>query len=463
MLRKSLASRRDKGDFTPSSMLKRVIDMFESANSKSDIPALQAFFLDMEAELGVDHEIVKARARAYLDNTEKERSEMAVLESLESLRNAVSGYHEKIFERILAQPNGMKTLIDMRSSLLNVISKLTVASRTGGEEEKRQLARLKSLEVSLRDQLQHWFSIGFLDLERITWESPAALLEKIKAYSESVHPMKDWQSLKLRLTSGRRCFGFFHPSMPLEPLVFIEVALTNEISSKIAPILQGYSAVPEKEATTAIFYAITSTQPGLSGVDLGHMLIEKVVQALQAELPNLHTFSTFSPIPTFKSWLDATLTRASNPESTPQTPFNFVNERNLSALTKAYRSIATDLSAEPLSGPLLLTRLLAHPDWHLNPLIVESLEEPLQRMAAHYIALERKRRLAVDPVANFHLRNGAEFHRLCWLADTSPKRILQSCGMMVNYMYRLDQLSVNNEAYLAKGQIPTSDAIQAWL
>lgn len=129
----------------------------------------------------------------------------------------------------------MSVLIDMRASLLKVIAK----SKGTSEAEKSQLARLKSLENSLRDQLQHWFSIGFLNLRRITWESPAALLEKIKLYSDSVHPMEDWQSLKTRLTSNRRCFGFFHPSMPHEPLVFIEVALTNEISSKIEPILKG--------------------------------------------------------------------------------------------------------------------------------------------------------------------------------------------------------------------------------
>jgi len=366
----------------------------------------------------------------------------------------------KLFELILAQPNGMKILIDMRALLLQQITSIAGGAKGGGGAAdsalKTQLARLKLLEASMRSQLQDWFSIGFLDLLRVTWESPAALLEKIMVYSNSVHPMRDWQALKTRLSANRRCFGFFHPSMPHEPLVFIEVALTNEISSKISPILQGINTVSEKDATTAIFYAITSTQPGLAGVDLGHMLIEHVVQELQKELPHLSTFSTFSPVPTFKSWLDTKLSISHSQSFSSSAPhFTQTEEKELIAACNTIPDVKM-----PDNAVDALQLLLNQPNWHTNTAAVNALQSPLTRLCAKYIAKERKRDLAVDPVANFHLRNGAEFHRVCWMADTSSKRMQQSLGLMVNYLYRLDKLVTNNEAYLTKGTITIGDAVK---
>lgn len=349
----------------------------------------------------------------------------------------------------------MKILIDMRADLLATIKRATTGAKTS-VEQKTEIAQLKRLEASLADHLQHWFSVGFLELRLITWESPAALLEKIKAYSDSVHPVKDWNMLKNRLANNRRCFGFFHPSLPLEPLVFIEVALTSEISSKIAPILQGINTVPEADATTAIFYAITSTQPGLGGIDLGHMLIEQVVHALQQEFPKLNTFSTFSPVPTFKIWLDSKLAHAI---STPSES-SLLTPTEESDLKKVFLTL--NRGSAP-NAALVLQQILAIENWQENPALVAALQGPLTRLCAFYLAKERKRNLAVDPVANFHLRNGAQFHRVCWLADTSSKRLSQSCGLMVNYLYRLDRLVANNEAYLTNGQIATGEEVESLL
>jgi hypothetical protein len=280
-------------------------------------------------------------------------------------------------------------------------------------------------------------------------------LEKIAKYSDSVHPMADWKMLKTRISQNRRCFGFFHPSMPLEPLVFIEVALTNEISSRIQPILQGVNEVSEQEANTAIFYAITSTQPGLSGVDLGHMLIEQVVDALRAELPHLQTFSTFSPIPTFKVWLDSQLSHAISGSKSFLSSIG-VTEELSKKIMQAHQN-----TGKPAvdSTEKALTEILANPTWAGSVTLHSAIQPTMEKLAAHYLANERKRDLAVDPVANFHLRNGAELHRICFLADTSAKRLDQSYGLMVNYLYRLDRLAENNEAYLTKGFIATSAMI----
>lgn len=367
----------------------------------------------------------------------------------------------------------MHVLVEMRQVLLKVIADVTKAQKeasksktsttTGADSTdantiKVELGRLKAVEQALRSKLQHLFSIGYLELERMTWSSPASLLEKIKAYSDSVHPMDGWDGMKKRLGANRRCFGLFHPSMPLEPLVFIEVALTKEISSKIRPILDATDAnEPLDEPFCAIFYAITSTQPGLSGVDLGHMLIEQVVVALQKEFPSITTFSTFSPIPGFKVWFDSKLSMADKADSGKIQ----LTEDESAAISAAYSEIFGEKSNE--SGVHLLAKLIDSKEWFSDDRVVKVVEKPLNKIIARYLAVEKKRGLALDPVANFHVRNGAQLHRLCFLADTSPKRLKQSYGFMVNYLYQIDRLVENNEKYLTDGVIPLSDQIQQTL
>lgn len=178
----------------------------------------------------------------------------------------------------------------MRGSLLKVI-------RSMSSEESNDITRLKEFEQSLKRHLQYWFSVGFLQLEQVTWNHPGSILEKIKKYSDSVHPMDGWEDLKIRLSNNKRCYAYFHPSMPLDPVVFIEVELTDSISSSIEPIIRGDNATRTYIPTTAIFYAITSTQSGLAGIDLGNMLIKRVVSDLKEAIPTLDTFCTLSPIP----------------------------------------------------------------------------------------------------------------------------------------------------------------------
>ena len=387
----------------------------------------------------------------------------------------------QFFDLILAQSGGMVVLIEMRQELLKVIADVTKAQKEAAKSKsavsgntipnasldemtdlKVELGRLKAVEQSLRSKLQHLFSIGFLDLERITWSSPASLLEKIKLYSDSVHPMEDWPAMKKRLGTNRRCFGLFHPSMPLEPLVFIEVALTEEISSKIRPILDGSDASKTlNQPKCAIFYAITSTQAGLSGVDLGHMLIEQVVVALQKEFPSITTFSTFSPIPGFKSWFDSKLSLAQSSSLPLPTNLIQLNEQESKDIATAYAEVFGEKFDSNASH--LLAKLLETKEWYKNDRLVKVVEKPLEKICARYLALEKKRNLAFDPVANFHLRNGAQFYRLCFLADNSAKRLKQSHGFMVNYLYQLEHLVENNEKYLTEGRISVSPQIQALL
>ncbi len=274
-----------------------------------------------------------------------------------------------------------------------------------------------------------WFNRGFLVLRRIDWSTSASILEKIVRY-EAVHEIRDWEDLRRRIDlPDRRCYAFFHPALVDEPLIFVEVALTREIPDAIAPILsETREAVDPERATTAVFYSITNCQRGLAGVTFGHFLIKQVVEEVRRELPRISTFVTLSPAPNFAEWL------------------------NRERANEASLAIAQD-DREAL-------RSLDRPNWWLDEQMVELIGEPIMRAAAWYYVCARNRRgLPVDSVARFHLGNGARLQRLNWIADMSERALEQSYGLMVNYLYDLDYIEENHEAYAHQHAIVASTGV----
>lgn len=314
------------------------------------------------------------------------------------MRRALVSPRTRLLQRFAVYPEGMRFLVDLRAELLQHL-----------KGDKRLLA----LDAELENLFSTWFDVGFLELRRISWDSPASLIEKLIKY-EAVHDIRGWADVKNRLRTDRRCYAFFHPRLDGEPLIFLEVALTDEIAGAIMPLLDE-AAVPldAGKATTAIFYSISSTQPGLRGVSFGDSLIKRVVDILKTEYPKLKTFATLSPIPGLRAWL----------------------ARNAPAQLLA--ALADPVELPPKSKP----------------------RAELLSWAARYLGRELKDGKPVDPVARFHLGNGARIERLNWAGDPSDKGLKQSYGLMVNYLYDLKRLD-KHRAQLAQGQIPISRAIE---
>jgi malonyl-CoA decarboxylase len=390
------------------------------------------FLKILTTEFDIDRKAVdKAAARlqeAGDDVEERARAERA-------LRQALQPPRLRLLTQLNALPEGFHFLVDLRAELL--------------DWRKDDLA-LAALERDLLSLLTSWFDVGFLELRRITWDSPASLLEKLIAY-EAVHPIKSWDDLKNRLSSDRRCFAFFHPRMPNEPLIIVQVALVHGIADNVHTLLDETAPVLDPtEADTAIFYSISNAHEGLSGISFGNFLIKRVVDELTDEFKNLKTFATLSPIPGFRSWLDGKLNE----------PGKDAEAELLTASDRKALAAAAGTGAEPVS----LKTLLQLPDWPRKPELAKALKHPLQRMCARYLAREKREGgAAYDRVAHFHLSNGSRIERLNWLADTSTKGMNQSAGMMVNYLYKLDDIEANHEAYRGEGKVMTSSAIRALL
>jgi malonyl-CoA decarboxylase len=385
-------------------------------------PAGQARFLRVLAtEFDVDRGEIDRRCAALAKADERDRPAAEA-----ALRAALAPPRVRLLRQFNALPEGVKFLVDRRGELIE---------RANGD------AALAGLADDLRGLLADWFDIGFLELKRISWDSPAALLEKLIAY-EAVHEIRGWNDLKNRLEADRRCFAFFHPRMPDEPLIFVEVALVRGMAGNIHALLDETAPHDDPEAAdTAIFYSISNCQRGLNGISFGDFLIKRVVDALAAELPRLKVFATLSPVPGFRRWLKRTGDRP---------------DLLLPAESKALAAIVGNGSVAPT-----LNQLLDHPDWSSNPAMIAALRDPLLRLCAHYLLQEKGRAgRAADPVAHFHLTNGARVERLNWLGDISEKGLQQSAGIMVNFLYRLADIEANHEAYRGAGEVTAGSAVR---
>lgn len=335
------------------------------------------------------------------------------------LRRALVSPRLRLLQRFAIEPEGMRFLVDLRAQLLPHLK---------GDR------RLLPLDAELEHLFSTWFDVAFLDLRRISWDSPASLIEKLIQY-EAVHDIKSWADVKNRLDSDRRCYGFFHPRLPNTPLIFVEVALVDRISEGIEPLLDEAAApVKADRATTAVFYSISNTQDGLRGVSFGDSLIKRVVETLQQELPRLKTFATLSPIPGFRGWL------AKNAGS---------------LLARLDDKRQTELGRVVGSLPPTAERVLAAAE-EASALDARSpVRQLLMNAAAEFLGRATAEGKPVDPVARFHLGNGARVERLNWAGDPSPKGLKQSYGLMVNYLYDLKRLD-KHRALLAQGKVAVS-------
>jgi malonyl-CoA decarboxylase len=342
------------------------------------------------------------------------------------LRAALEPPRRRLLTQFNALPEGVKFLVDMRGELLV----------NNGKD-----SALAVLEADLKDLLVGWFDIGFLELRRITWDTPASILEKLIAY-EAVHAIGGWDDLKNRLASDRRCYAFFHPRMPDEPLIFVEIALVDGIANNVQTLLDVAAPVADPhKADTAIFYSISNAQRGLDGISFGDFLIKRVVEVLSHELENLDNFLTLSPIPGFSRWLGE---RMKNGDL-----LNGSDERALAPFFPGAKKNE------------ILATALGRPTWTADEKLSNALEPPLMRLCAEYLlTAKRSDGRALDPVANFHLSNGARMERLNWRADVSQKGLSQSAGMMINYRYRAREIEENHEAYVGEGRIPASPGVR---
>jgi malonyl-CoA decarboxylase len=304
-------------------------------------------------------------------------------------------------------------------------------------------AELGEVERDLKHLLSSWFDIGFLQLEQITWSSPASLLEKLIEY-EAVHEITSWVDLKNRLAPDRRLFAFLHPNMAGEPLIFVQVALCDGLAANVQALLDTNAPTFDAhEANTAIFYSISNAQRGLSGISFGNYLIKRVVANLKRELPNLDQFATLSPVPGFMGWLNSEMRHGDTPLLLP------------------FERAAIEQLAEEIGIEKNIGGLLGLSTWHQNHAVTQVLQPVLLRLCAEYLSgLQVGKLRARDGVAHFHLSNGAILQQLNWMADVSPKGIRQSCGMMVNYLYDLQTIDSNSESYVQTGVIAMSSDIR---
>ncbi|MGQ0826613.1 MAG: malonyl-CoA decarboxylase domain-containing protein [Actinomycetota bacterium] len=329
------------------------------------------------------------------------------------LRDALTPPATDLVHLFTGLDGGVKLLVDLRADLLRIV-----------DEDPA----LRALDRELHAHLATLFDVGLLKLRRITWDSPASLLERLIEY-EAVHAIDSWGDLKNRLDSDRRCYAFFHPAMPAEPLVFVEIALTAGAATHVARLLdEDAPDLDPEHADTAVFYSISSCQPGLAGVNLGNALIKQVVEQLRHDLPNVTSFVTLSPIPTFRPWVDDVLGR--------------------DALSAYERDL---LPAKPAR----VVARLDDEDWATD----QSIGSALTALCARYLTTTIDGRV-LDPVANFHLSNGALLERVLWGADPSPAGRARSASLMANYVYEPERIAERAEAYTIRGDVARSDAVR---
>lgn len=395
-----LLSRR--GEASGVALARALVAAFDAAAPEERL----GFFALLADRFGPDRAAVDAAIEAVRDDAP---------DAVERLHAASEPRRQELLRRLNLAPGGTAALVRMREELLRHL---------------REHPELRRVDADFAHLFGSWFNRGFLVLRHIDWTTPANILEKIIRY-EAVHAIQNWDDLRNRLEpTDRRCYGFFHPQLADEPLIFVEVALTEAIPDNVAGLLDlDRAPISPEKATTAAFYSISNTQKGLAGVSFGNFLIKQVVEDLKAELPNVKTFVTLSPVPRFAAWLKRE------------------REDDASALLDTDSRATLDLLDEP--------------GWHLNPDKAEAVRAVLLPLAAHYfLKAKDDAGRPIDPVARFHLGNGARLERLNFLGDVSPNGLRQAHGLMVNYLYDLGQIEKNHEALAEKGRIAASEAVR---
>jgi len=382
----------ESGEYASTALAREAVAKWQGL----DAAAREQFF-DVLAGYSPAEEKLKGAAAAYQADPSSE--------NLIALQQATESPRRELFDRLNMAPGGTAALVEMRRILLTGI---------------KRKPEWRALDYDLRRRLRSWFNRGFLRLERIDWRTSALVLEKLIEY-EAVHAVQGWPDLRRRLEADRRCYAFFHPQLPDEPIIFIEVALTRGMSARVQPLLDMNAPVDSPaNADCAMFYSITNCQDGLRGISFGNQLIKQVAEDLKREFPHLRRFATLSPIPGFRRWL----------------------EKN--------------------AAPGLLERL-ADPAWHLGA-VPEELEKELLRLCAFYLLRAKggneQDAEPLDPVARFHLGNGASLERLNWLGDASESGMARSAGIMANYVYWLAELEKNHERYFREHLVAASSAVE---
>jgi malonyl-CoA decarboxylase len=391
-----------RGEATGTAMAREVLDRYHELDSHARL----VFFEALARDFGPDRAKLVKAIEAWQAQPGDGNGTL--------LHFASEPRRQELIRRLNRAPHGTSDLVAMRSDLL---------THMDGRKD------LAAVDHDVAHLLGSWFNRGFLVLRRIDWSTPANILEQIIRY-EAVHEIRDWDDLRRRIDpADRRCYAFFHPALADAPLIFVEVALTETIPNAIAPLLAvDRKPVPVERERTAVFYSISNTQRGLGGISFGNFLIKQVVEELRRELPKLENFVTLSPVPNFMQWL-----------------------------TQANDVPVTEDERE-------LLKQLDDPRWFEHEDVAAQLRSLLEPLAAHYFLRARNPKgRVIDPVARFHLGNGARLERIDWLGDLSAKGMRESAGIMVNYLYRLDDIEENHEAYANNGEVVASPAVKRLL
>ena len=401
----------ERGEAAGTSLARLTADLYRELDKKEQA----RFFGILLADFSPEPTEVLAASQAY--------AEQPSAASLSRLCVAAEPPRQELLRRLNRAPGGTATILRMRERLL---------------ELKREQPELDAVDWDLRHLLSSWFNPGFLQIVRVDWHTPAYLLEQIIAH-EAVHEIQGWDDLRRRLEADHRCFALFHPALPDEPLIFVEVALMDRMADGVSPLVeaQPVSRDPNR-ATTAVFYSISNCQPGLRGVALGNFLIKSVVDVLSKEFPRLKVYCTLSPVPGFAAWLGSLLKGDDDGQSKP--------------LVQALRAVASELGTD-------LSKIGNDPEHAIERLA--SLKELLTQLCATYLMQPADGgEPGRDPVARFHLNNGARLERINWLADLSKKGLRESLGLMVNYLYEPKAIEDNHEKFI-RGEIVASRRVRS--
>ncbi|MEO5924182.1 MAG: malonyl-CoA decarboxylase [Bryobacteraceae bacterium] len=381
----------ERGEVSGARIAGQIFELYSAMTPASRL----GFFDTLAQEFSPDPESVSAASEAYRKTPSPK--------TLAHLQHVVEPPRQELFRRLNRVPDATSMLVSLRHEVL-----LELPSHP----------ELQPIVDDLGHLFASWFNRGFLTLQRIDWKSPADVLEKLIRY-EAVHEIQGFPDLRRRLAADRRCYAFFHPAIPDEPIIFVEIALTRGVSSKVQPLLDPDAPVLDlTKANSAIFYSITNCHDGLRGVPFGSFLIKQVAEDLGLKLPRLYRFATLSPVPGFAAWLKT---------------------------QPCYKGLAP---------------LLANNDWVTDKQASRELEAALVPLCAHYLLQAKKGSEPHDPVARFHLRNGAKLDRINWLGDVSPSGLKNSFGLMVNYVYRLNRIEFNHERYTQTYKIAAESDIE---